>query len=410
VRCLQVNKFWYPRAGADIYALQVTAQLERRGHTVRVLAVAHPENLAHPDARFWPRYFELGDGGDRLSWRGKAMAATRMLYNRSAARAVRQLIGDGEVHVAHVHNFVRHLSPAPLRVLRQHGIPLVATLHDYWPVCPTYSLVQGDGSRCEWECTRLGPSACLRHLCVAQHRGASALAAAEFALHRTLRWGADLFDVLLSPSRFLADMVQRESSGSLPIEVVTHPWPKFAWYPPEGGGSLRVLYVGRLAKEKGVDVLIAAARGAPWSLTIVGGGPHEGALRQQAGAMRNVRFAGFLNQEGVTHAMRSAHVVTIPSIWFENAPLTLLEAFATGRVVVASRIGGIPEYAAPIPGALLLEAEDIVAWRETLTALAQTTARTVEMGRAAWEAAQQQPGWSEHIAALEQIYTRVGSR
>jgi glycosyltransferase involved in cell wall biosynthesis len=337
----------------------------------------------------------------------RVRAVSSILYNVAAARSVRALLSQGRIDVAHIHNFTKHLGPAVLRALDQAGVPCVATLHDYWPVCPTYSLLRGDGTPCDAACSREGARACVRYRCASDRWPVNAVAAAEFALHRFLGWGLPQIQRIIAPSRFLASMIQLAGIREGQLVVIRHPSPRRAWQaPPARTGRLRVLYVGRLAREKGIDVLIEAARRSQCGLEIAGTGPMEAELRRRVGDDAHIRFLGFLAPDRVLAAMRAAHVVAVPSIWYENVGLVVLEALAAGRVVAASRIGGIPEYLEGVAGAHLVQPGAVEAWQAALEALA-STADLAGACRQAWEFSNAGPGWPEHVDEVRSVYDSV---
>ena len=408
MRSLHINKFWYRRAGADIYAMDLAAAVAALGHEVHVLSTRHPKNAPHPDDWAWPTYYELSGGGRDLSWRQRIQAVARIFYNQDASQAIRGLLDRYDCRLAHVHNFTKHLSPAVLLALRRHGVPVVATLHDYWLACPTYSLVHANGNRCETECTRFGSHRCIAHRCASGSRSVSAIAAAEFFFQRILGWTSRAIDLLIAPSHFLMNIVA-PAIGAGRIEVLPHPRPRYPWSWSPPGEQVRVLYVGRLAREKGVQCLIDAARGARWDLEIVGTGPYEQQLRDLARGFGNVRFRGFLSAEDVRGAMQAAHVIAIPSIWYENAPLVLLEAMAIGRAVLASDIGGISEYAKGAEGVCLVAPGDSAAIRTALDEMAVGAKGLEARGRSCWECSEASPGWPEHLDAVLGLYRSLGA-
>jgi glycosyltransferase involved in cell wall biosynthesis len=104
------------------------------------------------------------------------------------------------------------------------------------------------------------------------------------------------------------------------------------------------VYFGRLSAEKGIATLIEAAAQAGVRLRIVGTGPEEARLRQLAADRGvDVEFTGYLSGAALRSAVASARAVVIPSEWYENAPLSVMEASALGRPIIGARIGGIPE-------------------------------------------------------------------
>jgi len=103
MRSLHINKFWYRRGGADIYAIDLATAIIARGEDVHVLSTRHPSNPAHADDWAWPRYYELAGGGQRLRWSELLHALPRVFYNWDASRAVRLLMDRHHFHLAHVH-------------------------------------------------------------------------------------------------------------------------------------------------------------------------------------------------------------------------------------------------------------------------------------------------------------------
>ena len=103
------------------------------------------------------------------------------------------------------------------------------------------------------------------------------------------------------------------------------------------------LYFGRLAPEKGVDTLIQAAARLGVRLKIAGTGPFEQDLHALAGQATGVEFLGHCSGEQLWQLVREARAVVLPSRWYENAPLCILEAYASGKPVIGARIGGIAE-------------------------------------------------------------------
>jgi glycosyltransferase involved in cell wall biosynthesis len=104
----------------------------------------------------------------------------------------------------------------------------------------------------------------------------------------------------------------------------------------------RFVYFGRLSREKGIATLIRAAARAEVGLDVIGTGPADADLRALA-ADGDVRFLGFLAGEKLHAAVSAARAVVVPSEWYENAPLAVLEGAALGKPLLVARIGGLPE-------------------------------------------------------------------
>ena len=146
-------------------------------------------------------------------------------------------------------------------------------------------------------------------------------------------------------------------------------------YPPataerRSGAVLRLLYVGRLHSTKGVDILLVAAAALAemydFTLTIVGSGPDEKALRAKYASARWCHFTGFVSQMEISNLMVNSDLLCIPSIWLENSPGVVIHALGLGLPVIGSDKGGIPELIEDGKNGLLFPANDVAALRRVL--------------------------------------------
>jgi glycosyltransferase involved in cell wall biosynthesis len=145
------------------------------------------------------------------------------------------------------------------------------------------------------------------------------------------------------------------------------------------------LFLGRLAPQKGLMWLLRAFAAVETDahLDIAGEGTLLDAAQtfvQQSGLTDRVTFHGWVEADAVPALMAAARAVVFPSIWHEPAGLVSLEAAAHGRALIASRVGGIPEYAAPLH-ALLVPPNDTLALARAITDLAQAPDRADRLGR-----------------------------
>ncbi|NOZ95465.1 MAG: glycosyltransferase family 4 protein [Acidobacteria bacterium] len=268
-------------------------------------------------------------------------------YYVSMARRLRRL---PRPDIVHAHNLWMRLSPTPLLAARKAGIPVVMTVHDYHLVCPRKWMVT---SRDE-PCATGFDSRCLVSSCRGAREGPAwipynDLRWLKVALHRQLlrRW----VDLFISPSQHLAGWMRSNLGVQNAVTI-----PNFTSAPsrtssPRPPRQPSVLYAGRLAREKGIDVLLKAMAlvletGSRAVLVVAGDGPQRGHL--EASARRRLppdsfRFTGRVSPEALARLHNEASVVALPTLWMENCPVAVLEAMAHGCPVVATRIGGLPE-------------------------------------------------------------------
>jgi glycosyltransferase involved in cell wall biosynthesis len=305
--------------------------------------------------------------------------------------------------VAHVHNTWFALSPAAVAALDRAGVPVVVTLHNYRLLCANGQLFR-DGRPCQ-DCVGSHPWHGVRHRCYRDSALMSVPAGATIALNRRHRTWERHVAVFLATTEFAK---QRFIAGGLPGEriwvkphFVADPGPPTV--PPSR--SKTVLYVGRLSKEKGPDVLVKAVaelQDCDLEWVIVGSGPEQESLQRRAGP--RVRFAGLLTPEQVRDKMRRARALVFPSVCYETFGMSMVEAMAMGLPIIASDLGGAPEIVGDQAGRLVPPG-DVGAWAKALRRLTedQFVDRAGAAARQRW---QQRFSPSVALPRLEQAYRR----
>ena len=243
--------------------------------------------------------------------------------------------------ICHGHNIYHHISPSILGLLKSRGIPTVLTLHDLKIACPAYAMLAPDGI-CE-RCRGGRLYNVLLHRCIKGSAALSGVVMLEAVLHRLLGSYSRCVSRFAVPSRFY---VQKLSEWGVRRELLRYV-PNFVDVPryrPQFEPGTDFIYFGRVSREKGLGTLIRATAAAGSRLVIAGTGPALEDLRRLAAELgATVRFAGFLSGDALHDAVRAARAVVLPSEWYENAPMSVLEAYALGKPVIGARIGGIPE-------------------------------------------------------------------
>ena len=405
MRVVMVANWWYPRGGLGRVMFLEAKGLADAGHDVIGFAAQHDENVAGAAAAYLPRFVETADGGTALAPLARLRAAVNIIYNRDAARRFANLLDDWKPDVIHVHNTLRQLSPSILGPAKERGVPAVMTAHDFSLVCPQGLMLKGGRSACQTpNCLGGNVLHAVEHRCLKGSLAVSGLAAVENLAHRaTAAYHGRLHSIVV-PSMYLE---QQLSSGGVPRRLLQYlpnglpagPAPEPA---PAAGGQ--VLYLGRLANEKGVDVLLAAATRLPEAaFCIAGDGPAADQLRSTAPG--NVRFVGQLGEGELANELAQAALVVSPSICPENAPMAILEAMRAGRAVVATELGGQPELLGET--GVIVPAGDSVALAATLAELTRDHARTQRLGMAARDRFVERFTFERHMDGLLGVYRRA---
>jgi glycosyltransferase involved in cell wall biosynthesis len=375
----------YVHRGGEDSVVDMEAELLRKaGHRVELFCVDNAREIA----------------GSLL---GPVRAGLRARWNPAMAERIRELLARHPVDVAHVHNFFPLLSPAVHAALHDRGVAVVQTLHNYRLLCANGMFLRRERA-CE-DCVVRGPWNAVRHGCYRDSRLQTAVWAEQAAWHRrrgTWRRHVDLFT---TPSAFAREKLL--AAGLPPGRVVVKPNAVADPGEPVFGGRGGV-FVGRLSREKGVHLLIEAWRRAgDQPLRIVGDGPEAASLRASAASLSNVHFLGRVDRAGVLAALRAAAFAVVPSIWYENLPVSVAEAFACGRPVIGSHPTALAELVEHGRTGLLFDSGDADSLARACRELLAQPERATRMGREARACYEDRLTPEADLAALESIYARA---
>jgi len=334
MKILQVNKFLYPKGGADKYCLTLISELEKLDNTVVPFGMADSRNLSSVWSDYFSENIDYHKSGNRFK------IVSRLIWNQEAALKFAKLLDETKPDLIHAHNIYHQLSPSILIEAKKRQIPVVMTLHDYKLVCPNYLLFT-HGKHCE-RCLSGNYLNCLTHNCYYSYTR-SGLASLESFLHNKL-WHSyrDNVDLFIAPSNYLKQIMIKAGWAENKITVLINPAPS---YSPKTDGT-RLLYMGRLSVEKGVNILIEALKLTNEYLDIAGQGPDEAKLKlltKELQLENRVTFHGQLLGDALEKLKREAKAIILPSIWAENMSLVLLESLAYDKLIIASNSGGTPE-------------------------------------------------------------------
>lgn len=330
MRILLSNKFYYRRGGDCIYMLNLEQLLKVHGHDVAVFAMDYPENIETS----WKKYFP--------SNMSKFMAFTRPFGSHEVKTKFNRLLDDFKPEVVHLNNIHTQLSPVIAELAHKRGIKVVWTLHDYKLLCPRYDCLRGGKDICE-KCFEGNKTPCKVNKCMKGSTLASLIGYKEAVMWNRERLEAST-DVFVCPSRFMAEKMVQGGFDNSKMKVLCNfidvekcrkdSYEKDDYY----------CYVGRLSHEKGVGTLVEAASRLPYRLKVIGGGPMMEQLKAQRDRLAGkVEFLGFKQWTEIKEIAGRAKFTVIPSEWYENNPLSVIEAECIGTPVLGARIGGIPE-------------------------------------------------------------------
>ena len=417
MRILQANKFFYPKGGADKYFLDLVGALQAAGHETAVFAMADARNLKTPFSKYFVSPVEFNGGGlkDKLKIPG------RMIYSLAAKRKFALELDDFKPDIVHVHNIYHQLSPSILDAAKKRGIPIVMHLHDYKLICPNYRLFTRNRV-CRQCLDKKSYWPCFFNNCYGS-RGASFLAALEMTIHhKWLHIYEKNIDLLIAPSEFMRRLVIESGWPENKIVTIYNPAPKIYAAAKNKNKDDRkegdyILYFGRLAPEKGIMDLIqavkAASRQSIHKLHIAGDGPEEALIRARFAAEIKsglITLRGRLSGRTLANEITRARAVVFPSIWPENMPLALLESLAQGKIVIASRVGGLPEIITHKKNGFLFEAGNIKELETTIRTVFRSDPKILTKMKLAAIASAKALDPDAHLQQILKIYSKLAKK
>lgn len=401
---LSINNYYYRRGGAEVVFLEQNRLFENIGWQVVPFAMQHPKNLDS----VWQDYFvEEIEFGTSYSFLQKVTLATRITYSLEARKKINALSQLVNPDVAHAHNVYHHISPAIFGKLKSLGITTVLTLHDLKIACPAYKMITHDGV-CE-RCKNGALWNVAIHRCVKSSLAMSTVVMVKDTLHKLLGFYAHDVDHFVVPSRFYLEKFvawgwARERFTYIPNFV------NLKELQPNGEVGKAFVYFGRLEPEKGLATFVKAVAMAGVKAWIIGAGPEESRLKILAAAMSaDVEFRGYRSGENLFDVVRAARAVVLPSEWYENAPMSLMESYALERPVIGANIGGIPELIRVGETGTLFTSGDVESLAEQLLAFeAMPDDKVLAMGKAGRAWMEQDFSATNYRDRLIALYRRLG--
>lgn len=333
MKILLINNFHYLKGGSETVYFNTARLLEQAGHSVVFFSVKRDENISTP----FSKYFI--EDSTKLS---KPKFLLKYFYDRNAAKKLEELILAEKPDVAHAHLMWGCTAPAIFHVLKKYRIPLIHTVHDYRMVCPAYTFRSGFKT-CE-DCKGKYFYKCAIKRCNKGNFLMSVAMAAEMYYRNIFYNPTKNISGLIYVSNFARAIHEKYEPQFKDVpSMVLYNCTQVQNVQEKGRGNY-FLYFGRLSHEKGVDLLIEVFKEMPGAtLKVVGGGPEEGILKQKATGCSNIEFHGIKHGEELHGLIRNAQFVIVPSQWYENNPMTIVESYSFGTPVIGSDLGGIPE-------------------------------------------------------------------
>jgi glycosyltransferase involved in cell wall biosynthesis len=341
MKILLVHNFYQHRGGEEVSVELLSKILTDNGHKII------------------PFYYDSNDIR-KFNFVDKFLIPFRLLYSKTTKNKVEQLIFKEKPDIAHIHNLFPLITPWILYTLKKYNIPVVMTLHNYRLLCLNGLFLKNDGEICE-SCKN-GNFVCgILNKCYHNSYFQSTGVAMPLWFHRKMWTFVKNIDVFIAPSKFLR---QKYIASAFPQEnIITIPhFIDLENYKTDIQFDNYAIFIGRLSQEKGVLTIVKAFKDiAGIKLKILGEGPFKKELQNFVtnNKIDNIEFLGFVNGKEKVDLLKKAMFLIFPSECYENMPYTILESFACGVPVVASKIGGVVELVEEGITGFLFEAKNV---------------------------------------------------
>jgi len=399
MRIAMANNYYYIRGGAERVLFEEKKVLEAHGHQVPVFSQAHPHNET---SEFSDYYVPFKDWRN-ISLLQKVPMALKLMYDRRTARGFNRFLEASKSNIVHTHNIYGGLTTSILDIAKRKGVPVVMTLHDYKLICPSYAMLNR-GTVCE-DCKGGSFILSMLNTCHKESLTASGVYCIESYLNKWLH-KYDTISYFICPSMF---SLRKHAEHGISQDRLLH-IPNFvnsSIYKPQYENGRYALFVGRISREKGIFTLLAAVEHLNIQVRIVGDGPLKEEYENMAKSMSHVIFEGYKTGNDLKRLYEDAAFLVLPSECYENAPMTILEAYAYGKPAVGSRIGGIAEMIDHGKTGMLFEMGNAHQLAECIENLWSKKSLCRQMGHAARNKVEREYSSELHYEHLMELYRNL---
>ena len=342
MKIIQINNCHNRRGGADSVYLNTIKLLEKKGLEV----IEFSQKSANNEPSLYSDFFVDSFDALKLPTTQKILKTPRQLYSFEAAKKLSQLIEITKPDVAHIHLYKGVLTASIIPVLKKYRVPVAITLHDYSLLCPRNILFNADNKICE-RCITSTSLNCVIHRCNRKNIFYSTINFIEYNINNIIYAPEKSFNKIIAVSKF---SFEKHLLRKNLREQLVHLYNFFPEIENKQTIPIRgnyFLYYGRLSPEKGLNTLVEAfgKLSSAFQLKIVGTGPLESEIEQQIERKNpsNIEMLGYKSGNELDELIKNCSFIIVPSEWYENNPMTIIEGYSYGKPVIGSKKGGITE-------------------------------------------------------------------
>jgi len=340
LKVLLVNKFHYLKGGSERYYFTLAETFEKLGHKVIFFSMRDDKNIECEQSKYF-----VSNSSVSGNIKSKLNMLFHIAYKKETYKKMKALCETEKPDLVILNLVHKQLTCSVIDAIKSYNkdLPIFWTMHDLICVCPSYTMLDGNGNICE-KCLHGDFSNCKKNKCAHGSKLMSILSTYEANSIKKNGW-YNMVDLFICPSNFYKNKLIESKFTTRKIEWIRNPLPLDTNYELNDHDDKYILYFGRLSKEKGIKTLIDAMKDKNYKLKVLGTGPLYFELEDYIGMnnLSNVELCGFKSGEELTNYIKNSRCVVLPSEWYENGPYSAMEAMALGKPLIVSNLGGLPE-------------------------------------------------------------------
>lgn len=273
-------------------------------------------------------------------------------WNEREKGRISKIVLTEKIDIVHFHNIFPLLTPSVYYCSAKNPPIIIQTLHNYRLLCPN-ALFLRNNSPCEKCKGKLLAWPGIIFRCYRVSFILSLINAFIISFHKILQTWQNKITIYIALSEFSRN---KFIEGGIPSEKIIVK-PNFIVSDPGEKSFIgdNALFVGRLSEEKGLLFILDSWGKVSIPLKIIGDGPLFSRILSESSLLQNVEIAGKKDHDTVIAYMKNARYLIFPSLCYENFPLTIVEAYACGTPVIASKIGAVKELVKDMKTGILFE-------------------------------------------------------
>mgnify|MGYP001584926269 CR=1 FL=1 len=348
---------------------------------------------------------ELLFDNHNLTAESKLKQVSNLFYNSSSYIKLEEKIKMFKPEVIHLHNLFYEASPSILYAAQEYKVPVVITLHNYRLICANALLLR-ESKICELCVKKTIPLDGIKNKCFQDSALKTTLLVGATSYHKLAGTWRNKVSRYIVFSEFQKNKVLNSSLSLDESQVSIKP--NFVEDYGQGNFDSRMnyyLFIGRLSKEKGIDVLLDAQKIGGFQLEIIGGGELEDVVRAEAKRNSKLTFHGFQQKEFILDKLKEAKALVFPSIWYEGMPITVLESLSTGTPIIMPNMDNIRDMIEDGKNGVLFESGNAYSLSASITHFEDVCNPTFYSN--AHKTYQKKYSKERNLSLLEAIYTSV---